>query len=63
MQPASLHMLGSGFQLLRHPKKNATTFAVLSPTPPVNPTNTIMASFQAGLGGRFTSLDRLVDCV
>ena len=63
MQPASLHMLGSGFQLLQHPKKDATTFAVSSPAPCVHPTNTVVASLLVGLGGRLMSLERLVDCV
>ena len=63
MQPASLHMLGSGFQLLQHPKKDATTFAVSSPAPCVHPTNTVVASYLAGLGGRLMSLEQLVECV
>ena len=63
MQPASLHMLGSAFQLLRHPKKDATNFAVSSPAPWVHPTNTVVASFRVGLGGRLMSLELLVDCV
>ena len=63
MQPASLHNLGSDFQLLQHPKKEATTFAVSSPALCVHPTNTVVASCLVGLGGRFMSLERLVDCV
>ena len=63
MQPASLHMLGSGFQLLQHPKKDATTFALSSPAPCVHPTNTVVASFLVGFGGRLMSLERLVDYV
>ena len=63
MQPASLHMLGLGFQLLQHRKKDATTFAVLSLAPWVNPTNTVVASPLVGFGGRLMSLERLVDCV
>ena len=63
MYPASLHMLGSGFQLLQHPKKDATTFAVSSPARCVHPTNTVVASLLVGLGGRLMFLERLVDCV
>ena len=63
VQPASLHMLGSGFQLLQHPKKDATTFAVLSPAPCVHPKNTVVASYLVGLGGRWMTRKRLVDCV
>ena len=63
MQPASLHMLGSGFQLLQHPKKDATTFAVSSPAPWVHPTNTVVASVVVGFGSRLMSLERLVECV
>ena len=63
MQPASLHMLGSGFQLLQHPKKDATTFAVSSPAPCVHPTNTVAVSYLVGLGGRLMFLERLVDGV
>ena len=63
MQPALLHMLGFAFQLLQHPKKDATTFAVSSLAPGVHPTNTVVASFRVGLGGRLMSLERLVYCV
>ena len=63
MQPASLHMLGLGFWLLQHSKKDATTLAASSPTRFVHPTNTVMASYLVGLGGRLMSLERLVDCV
>ena len=63
MQLASLHMLGSGFQLLQHPKKDATTFAVSSLAPCGHPTSTVVASLLVGLGGRLMSLERLVDCV
>ena len=58
-----LHMLGSGFQLLQHPKKDAMTFAVSSPTPCVHPTNTVVASLLVRLGGHLMSLERLVDRV
>ena len=56
-------MLGSGFQLVQHPKNDATTFAVSSRAPCVNPTNTVVVSFLVGFGGRLMSLERLVDCV
>ena len=56
-------MLGSGFQLLQHPKKDATTFAMTSPAPCVHPTNSVVVSFLVGFGGRLMSLERLVDCV
>ena len=63
MQPVSLHMLGSGFLLLQHPKKNATTFAMSSAVPWVHPTSTVVASIWVGLGGRLMSLDPLVNGV
>ena len=63
MQRASLHMFSSGFQLLQHPKKDATTFAVSSPAPRVHPTNTVVAPLLVGFGGHLMSLERLVDCV
>ena len=56
-------MLGSGFQLLQHPKKEATTIAVPSLAPCVHPRNTVVASLLVGLGGRLMSLEQLVDCV
>ena len=46
MQRALLHMLGSTLQLLQHPKKDATTFAVSSPGPWVHPTNNVVVSFR-----------------
>ena len=61
--PASLHIWGSACQLVQHPKKDVTTRAVSSPMPWVRPTKTVSVSWRRGVGGHFTSLHRLVDCV
>ena len=63
MQPASLHMSGSVFHLLQHPKKDAKTFAVSSRAPLVHATKTVVASCLVGFGGRLMSLEQLADCV
>ena len=61
--PASLHIWGSVSHLVQHPKKDATTRALSSPAPWVQPKKRVNGSCRTGFDGHFTSLDRLMEWV